>query len=36
MPSMNHFARSVPVYPSLVDATLKGKNIERDKAKKNR
>ena len=28
-------ARFVPVYPSLVDAVLKGKNLERDKATKN-
>jgi len=27
-----NIAGSVPVYPSLVDAALKGKNLERDKA----
>ena len=29
-----HIAGSVPVYPSLVDAALKGKNLEREKATK--
>jgi len=29
-----HIARSVLVYPSLVDATFKGKNLEREKATK--
>jgi len=28
-------ARSVPVFPSLVDAASKEKNLERDKATKN-
>jgi len=26
-----HIAGSVPVYPSLVDAALKGKNLEKEK-----
>ena len=29
-----HIAGSVPVYPSLVDAALKGKNLERQKSNK--
>jgi len=29
-----HIAGSVPVYPSLVDASLKGKNLQRDQANK--
>jgi len=31
-----HIARSVPVYLSLVGAALNGKNLEREKATKNR
>jgi len=31
-----HIAGSVPLHPSLVDAALKGKNLERRKATKNR
>ena len=29
-----HFASSVPVYPSLVDATLKGRNLKREREEK--
>jgi len=29
-----HFASSVPVYPSLVDATLIGRNLKREREEK--